>query len=444
MQISVEKSSALERRLTVEVPEDRIATEVQSRLEDLRKNVRIHGFRQGKAPLKVVRQQYGGRVRDEIVNEILQSSFSEAMAKEALRPAGRPVIDPIASAPGGGLTYTATFEVFPDITLAPLEQLQVVKRVCTIGDGDVDAMIEKLRDQNKEYLAVERSAAAGDQLNIDFSGSIAGEPFEGGNGSNFDIVLGMGMMIDGFEDGLRGHVAGDKVELDLRFPDNYRNTSLAGKAVHFAITVNKVSEPVLPAVDEAFIQKFGVKDGGMPAFRAEIRANMEKERERVQRQQFSAEVMEKVTAANEFEVPAGLVTAEAQRLRQQIAREMVMRGINPADAGTDFEGSVRERAKNRVKLGLVMAEIVKQANLRAEPGKVRQMIENMASSYEDSAAVVKWYYDNPEQLQQVEAMCLEDEAVNWIASRAQLTESTIAFDALMNPVQTEIKTEASS
>ena len=444
MHTSVEKSTTLERRLTVEIPEDRIAAEVQTRLDKLSRNARIPGFRQGKAPAKVVRQQFGARVRDEVVGEILQSSFGEAMNKEDLRPAGQPVIDKVESTVGNGLRYTAVFEVFPQFELAPVESIAVVRRTCEISESDVDAMVQRLREQNKEWLAVERASADGDQLSIDFLGTIDGVPFEGGKGENFTINLGSGTMIEGFEAGLTGKTAGEKVVLDLRFPDQYRNTELAGKPVRFDITVNKVSESLLPELTDDFMQKFGVKDGGLEAFRAEVRQNMEKERERALRQQFTSEVMDKVATANDFELPATLVQSEAQRLRQQVAREMAMRGLNPSNAMAEFENSVQSQAHKRVKLGLVMAEIVKQAQLKADPVKVREAIENMAASYEDPSAVVKWYYENPQQLQQIEGMCLEDEAVNWIASRAQVSEQVVSFDALMNPVQTDNTTEAST
>ncbi len=444
MHISVEKSSPLGRRMTVEVPEERIATEVQTRLDKLTKTARIPGFRQGKAPQKVVRQQFGPRVRDEVVGEILQSSFGEAMNKEDLRPAGQPVIDKVENTLGNGLRYTAVFEVFPQFELAPFEQIKLVRKTCDIGDADVTIMIDKLREQNKEWLAVERPAADGDQLTIDFLGTIEGVPFEGGKGENFTVQLGSGSMIEGFEAGLLGKAAGEQAPLDLRFPDEYRNTELAGKPVRFEITVTKVSESLLPEITDSFIEKFGVKEGGIEAFRKEVRQNMEKERERALRQQFTAEVMDKMAAANDFELPSSLIQSEAQRLRQQVAREMAMRGLNPSTAISEFENSVLAQATKRVKLGLVMAEIVKTAQLKPDTAKVRQTIEGMAASYEDPAAVVKWYYENPEQLQQIEGMCLEDEAVNWIAGKAQVTEQSVAFDALMNPVQTDNTTEAST
>ncbi|MCZ6892755.1 MAG: trigger factor [Gammaproteobacteria bacterium] len=444
MQISVEKSSALERRVTVEVPEERIEEQIDSRLQNLRKSVRIDGFRQGKAPLKVVRQRFGERVRAEIVGEMLQSTIAEAITSEDLKPAGQPVIDPVSSAPGKGLTYTATFEVYPEIDLAPVEQLDIEKYNCEIDEKDVDAMIERLREQNREWLAVERPSQEGDQLNINFEGTVDGESFDGGTGDGFDLMLGTGTMIEGFEAQLTGKSAGEQVGMDLRFPEEYRNEDLAGKAVKFEVTVNKVSEPVLPEVNGAFMEKFGGKDGDMGKFRAEVRENMEKERERALRQRLTNEVLEKINAANDVDVPASLVKGESQRLAQQMAQEFMMRGVNPAVAGEELEGAIKQRAENRVKLGLIMAEIIKTAELKAPPEKVREMIEKMASSYEDPAAVVKYYYDNAEQLQQVEGTCLEEEAVNWIAERAILTETRISFDALMDPVQTDNTAEAGS
>lgn len=444
MQISVEKSSNLERRLTVEVPEERIEEQVDSRLQNLRKSVRIDGFRQGKAPLKVVRQRFGERVRAEIVGEMLQSTIAEAMTSEDLKPAGQPVIDPVSSAPGKGLTYTATFEVYPEIELVPVDKLEIEKFNCEIGEKDVDQMIERLREQNREWLAVERPSQEGDQLNINFEGTVDGESFDGGSGDGFDLMLGTGTMIEGFEAQLIGKSAGEQVEMDLQFPEEYRNEDLAGNPVRFEVTVNKVSEPVLPVVNDAFMEKFGTKDADMSKFRTEVRENMEKERERALRQRLTNEVLEKIGAANDVDVPASLVKGESQRLGQQIAQEFTMRGVNPAVAGEELAGALKQRAENRVKLGLIMAEIIKTADLKAHPEKVREMIENMASSYEDPAAVVKYYYDHPEQLQQVEGTCLEEEAVNWIAERAILTETRISFDALMDPVQTDNTAEASS
>ena len=430
--------------MTVSIPEERIATEVKSRLDELQKTVRIDGFRQGKVPSSVIKRRFGSRVRDEIVGEVLQSTFSEAMTKEEMRPAGQPTIDSVSSDPGSGLTYTAIFEVFPEFELAPVENLALTRPQCEVNDDDIDRMIERLREQNKDWVTVERGAQDDDQVKIDFKGTIDGEVFEGGTGEDFDLALGTGMMIDGFEAGLHGKKAGDSADLALQFPDDYRNEDLAGKAVRFEIDVKSVSESILPELDEAFIDKFGVTGGDIDAFRIEIRTNMEKERDRAMRQRFSNDVMEKIADANDFAVPSALVGAESERLRQQVAQELIMRGVNPTEAADEFEQSVRARAENRVKLGLIMAEIIKKAELTANPDKVRETIESMASSYEDPSAVVKWYYDNPEQLQQIEASCLEEEVVNWVADQAAVSDESVSFDALMNPVQTDDKVEASS
>ena len=437
MQTTLEKPSTLQRRLTVAVPEERIATEIQSRLENLRRTVRIDGFRQGKAPLKVVRNRFGSRLRDEIVGELLKSTFIEAMGKEVLTPAGKPVIDPISSPPGEGLTYTATFEIYPEIELAQLDELEVEKPVCDIGDDDLNAMIEKLREQNKTWHAVDRAAADGDQLNINFVGTIDGKAFDDGSGEDFDLVLGDGMMIAGFEEGLIGHVAGDDVELELQFPGHYRAEGLAGKQVRFEIRLNSVNESVLPQVDEEFIKQFGGTAGDVEAFRTEVRENMEKERDSAVKRRFNAQVLEKITVANNFEVPGALVDTEMDRLEQQMRRELAARGITVPESAEEISMEVKARAINRVKLGLIMAEIIRKAELRADPQKVRSMIEGMATSFEDPAAVVKWYYDNPEQLSQVESLCLEDEAVTWIVERATVHDVSLSFDALMDTVQTE-------
>lgn len=442
MQISVEKSSSLGRRLTVAVPEERIESQVHSRLEDLRKTVRIDGFRQGKAPPKLVRQRFGSRIRDEIVGEVLQSTIGEAMAAEKLKPAGQPVIDPMSSSPGEGLTYTASFDVYPEFSLSPAEELVLEKYDCEISDSEVNEMIEKLREQNKEWIAVERSSQDGDKLNIDFVGTVDDEAFEGGSGNGSEIQLGSGMMIEGFELGLTDKAAGESTVLKLKFPEEYRNEQLSGKPVQFEVTINAVQEGVLPDLNEAFMEKFGVKDGDIETLRGEIKGNMEKEQQVAVKRRFTQEVMDKVEAANSFDLPDSLVEAESQRLSQQVSQEFSMRGLSPSEAGDDFGRIVRERAEKRVKVGLIMAEIIKTAELVAPAEKVRETIESIASSYEDPAAVVKYYYDSPEQLQQVEGMCLEEEAVQWIANQAKVTKRSVSFDALMDPGQTGDKTEA--
>jgi len=440
MQVSVENSGDLQRKMTVEVPEERIAGQVKDRLRELGKTVKVDGFRPGKVPFTVVQRRFGPRVREEVLGEVLRASFSEAVTQEELRLVGEPAIEPQALVPGNGMSYTATFEVYPTVTLQPVEQLAVERPVCEIVDVDVEQMVSTLRDQHKTWQSVDRAAGDGDQLTIDFVGKIDGEVFEGGDATDFELVLGEGHMIDGFEEGLRGVEAdGDaELNLNLNFPANYQAENLAGKAVQFAINVKRVSEPLLPELDDEFFKKLGVETGGEAAFRTEVLENMQRERDRALQRRFSAGVLDTVAAANELTVPRALVDSEIGRLQQQAVQSMLQRGANPSDLdpanmGTMFE----EPAQKRVKLGLLMAEMIKDAGIIADPAKVRGLVESMAASYEDSAAVVKWYYDDPQRLNEIEAMCLEDHAVTWIAERAVVDEVNVSFDDLMNPGQTD-------
>ena len=436
MQISLEKPSVLERRMKVEVPEERISIEVESRLIKLVKTLKIDGFRKGKTPLSIVRQRYAASVRDEVVGETLQSTFSEALVSESLKPAGQPLIDEVAADLGSGLVYTAVFEVFPIIEPASLEKVKVVKFNCEICDADLEKVIGQLRDHHKIWTEVDRPSKNEDQLSIDFSGSIDGEPFEGGTGSDFAVFLGSGAMIEGFEEGLLKQSKGDALVLALKFPEGYQNEVLAGKPVQFDIVVKKVSESALPELDDAFFEKFGVKEGGEEAFRKQVLENMEKERDKTQSMRFRNEIMEKVMDANQFEIPKSLVTEEVGRQREQMSRELMMRGVNPSSDAEAFEKALTDRAEGSVKMGLLMAEIIKREELKAEPNKVKDMIFKMASGYEDSEAVTKWYYENPEQLKQIEGACLEETVVDWLAEQANVSDESISFDGLMNPMQT--------
>jgi trigger factor len=436
MQISLEKPSVLERRMKVEVPEERISTAVESRLVKLVQTARIDGFRKGKTPLSIVRQRYAASVRDEVVGETLKTTFSEALASESLQPAGQPVIEEVAAEVGAGLTYMAAFEVFPVIEPASLEKVDVAKLNCEICDEDIEKVIGQLRDHHKIWTEVDRPAKNGDQLSIDFSGSIDGEPFDGGTGSDFEVSLGSRTMIEGFEDGLLEQSKGDTAVLALKFPEGYQNEALAGKPVQFDIEVKKVSESSIPDMDDAFFEKFGVKEGGEEAFRAQVLENMEKERDKTQVTRFRNEIMEKVMDANQFEIPKSLVADEVGRQRELMSRELAMRGANPSSDAEAFEKALADRAEGSVKMGLLMAEIIKREDLKAEPDKVKDMISKMAAGYEDSEAITKWYYENPEQLKQVESACLEETVVDWLAQQARVKEESISFDGLMNPMQT--------
>ena len=439
MQVSVENTGPLERKVRIEVPEDKIATEVQTRLQSISRTSKIQGFRPGKAPIKVVEKHYGSRVRQEVIGEVVQSSFYEALAQEKLRPASRPTIDPMDAEQGQGLKYTATFEIYPEITLAPVEELKVERPVCNIADNDVEKMIEIIRKQQRTLQPVERIAQNGDVLVIDFEGSMEGNQFEGGSGKDFKIELGSGRLIAGFEEGLTGKKAGEKTTLELGFPAEYPKEELAGKPVKFDVTVKTVNEPVLPELNDELFASMGVKEGGLEAFKAEIRRNMEREVEQAVLARSKNRVLDALFEANKIDVPKSLIMHEAQQLNKQFHMSLQMRGID-VDHHHDEEAETAaftSQAEKKVSLQLIITDIVRTQQIKVEPAKVRQLIETVAQGYEDPAEVVKWYYADQNRLSEVEALALEDEVVAWILSKAKVTGKEMPFDDLMNKGQTE-------
>ena len=432
MQVSVETTSGLERRLTVAVEEDRIADAVQHRLKDMTRTVKMKGFRKGKVPLKVVQQQYGNQVRQEVIGDVLQSTFYEAVSQEKLRPAGMPTFDTKEMAPGKGLEYTATFEVYPEVVVADLSLQSIEKPVCEICDADVDNMIENIRKQNTAWEAAERAAEEGDQVNIDFKGTIDGEAFEGGEGKGMTVLIGQGRMIAGFEDGLKGARAGDDLILELSFPENYQAEHLAGKPAQFAIHVNSVEAPKLPDVDAEFAKKLGVADGDLAKMREEIRNNMQRELENKIKSRLKEGVMEKLLASHEVDVPAALIDNESQALMNQMMQNLASQGMAQKDLKLD-PSMFREQAERRVKLGLIMSEIVKQHDLHVDPDKVKAMVESIAAPYEHPEEVVKWYYGDKRRLAEVESLVFEEQVVDWVMEQAKVEEMAIDFNKLMNP-----------
>ena len=436
MQVSLEQVGALERQLKIEVPEQQIEAQVKSRLSDVARNARIDGFRPGKAPARVVESRFGAKVRNEVIGEVLRKSFAEAIDSHQLRLVAEPVIDPITATPGAGLSYTATFEVYPNFTLVPFNTIEVERPQCTIGEADLDRMIEVLRAQNKTWSKVAREAQLDDQVTIDFEGKVDGAPFAGGSAQGFDLVLGAGRMIDSFESGLIGVTADSSRVLTIDYPADYHRAELAGKPVTFEIAIKQVAEPVLPTLDAEFFSKFGVVDGGLEAFRAEVRQNMERERARAAERRFNSHVLDRVREANDFELPKSLVRVESMRMQQEMQRMMSTRGLDATQLGGTDPVRFEPEAAKRVKLGLIVAEIIKQAEIKVQPAKVRARVEAMAASYEQPEALVRWYYEDPRRLQEIEGVCLEEEAVKWIADQTRITDVTVSFDDLMNPRQT--------
>lgn len=439
MQVSLEQPGGLERRLKIEVPEEQIADKVRSRLQSVARNARIDGFRPGKAPTRVIERQFGPRVRGEVITEMVRTTFVEAVTSHQLRPVADPVIEPVSTEEGQGLSFTATFEIFPEVALAPFEELDIEKPECEVTDADLDKMIGVLREQAKEFQDAGRPAADGDRLQMDFEGTLEGEttPFENGSAKDFNLILGQGRMIAGFEEGLVGASAGEERTLSLKFPEDYHKAELAGRGVTFKVTVNKVEAPVLPELNDAFFARFGVEEGGLEKFRAEVRANMERERDRALARRFNEQVLERLREQNTLELPKSLVRAEAMRMLQEMRRTLAMRGLDPAQFGGGEDlGGFEAPASNRVKLGLIMAEVIKLAGIKPQPSKVRERVESLAASYEQPEALIKWYYEEPGRLNDIEGLCMEEEAVAWIVEKARVKPVSLSFDDLMNPRQT--------
>ena len=435
MQVTVESPTALERKLMVQVPEERITGEVDKRLQDLAGSVRIPGFRPGKVPVKVVRQRFGRQVREEVVGEIVQTSLGDAISQEQLRPAGPPTIDPLEFSPGTGVTYTATFDVYPEISRPAVESLQIKRATAEVNETDIDNMLETLRQQRRTWEKVERAAASGDRVVVDFTGSVAGEQIDQGTGEAVPIELGAGRMIPGFEEGLEGIAASESRTLDLVFPENYPNADLAGSAVVFEIDAKAVEQPVLPELDEAFAVSLGVEEGGIEAFRVQVRGNMERELADGVNALTKQRVMEALLAGQSIDLPQTLVDQEAARALDRRRLELSHSGLDPDTLGLEVS-MFSEAARRRVSLGLLLAEILKVQGIEVDPERVRERIETIASTYEDEEEVVNWYYSDRERLSDIESNVLEDQVVEWILETAQISDEITSFDEVLKPGQT--------
>ena len=438
MQISVESTGGLGRTMRIVVPEDKIASEVEHRLLHLSRTTRVQGFRPGKVPYKIIRQRFGTQVRQEVAGEIVQSSLYEAITEKNLRPAGMPEIGSLDFEQGKGLEYTAKFEVLPEVTLAPVESLKINKTVCELTDQDIDKMIEALRKQHRETREVDRASVSGDVLEIDFEGFVEGKPFEGGTAQGFRIELGANRFIEGFEEGLTGKQKEDDVVLNLSFPEDYNSAELAGKPVEFRIKVNRVLEPFLPEMNDEFFKKFGVDSGGLDAFKKQILEQMERDLESALRNRLRDAVMDALFEANAVELPLVLVENEKHQLQDQLRHNLKSQGIQEEEAGKLIEAvNYEDQARKRVSLQLIVGELIKVKEIKAEPSKVKARIEKLAESYRDPAAIVQWYYSDKGRLNEIEAMVLEDEVIDAVSSQAQVTEVNSGFDEVMNKGQTE-------
>ena len=431
MQVSVENTSALERRMTIGVPAERIEAEVNKRLQQTARNAKIPGFRPGKVPMSVIRQRYEADARQEALGNVIQASFYEAVVEQKLNPTGAPSVEPKVVEKGKDLEYIATFEVFPEFEVAAFDSIAVERLSAEVTDADLDKMLEVLRKQNVRYEAADRAAQDEDQLNIDFVGKVDGEAFSGGSATGTQLVLGSGRMIPGFESGLVGAKAGEERVLNVTFPEDYQNLELAGKAAEFTVTVNSVSEPKLPELNEEFFAQFGIKETGIEGFRAEVRKNMERELRQAIKTKVKNQVMDGLVAGNPIEVPKALLSNEVDRLRVQAVQQFGG-NIKPDQLPAEL---FEEQAKRRVELGLIVAEVVKQFDLKPDDTRVRELIQEMASAYQEPEQVVAWYYKNEQQMNEVRSVVLEEQVVDTVLQKASVTDKAVSYEEAVKPVE---------
>ncbi len=428
MQVSVESISKLERRMQVQVPAERVSQEIAARLKNLSRTARLKGFRPGKAPLTVIRRQFGPQVHREVIGELLQSSFAEAVTEKQLSPAGNPRIEPQSMDEGQDLRYVATFEVFPEVTLQPMESLEIERITAEVSESDIDAMIERLRKQQMKYVPADRVAAAGDKVTIDFLGKVDGVEFGGGKGENVAIVLGEGRMLPELEQGLVGAAAGEHRDIDVNFPADYRATELAGKRAVFATQVKSVEEPRLPELDEEFCAAFGVTEGGIPKLREDVAANMRRELDQNLRNRNKAAVMDKLYQANPIDVPNALLESQ---IRDMQVESMRRAGVKDVSQAPPREPLV-EPARRRVALGLLLNDVIRRQNLVVDPQRSNARLDEMVGAYGDAAALKRAYLQNADAMRQVESLALEDQVVDWILEHAKVHEKVSSFKELMN------------
>jgi trigger factor len=431
MQVSIETTSGLERRLTIGVPAEQVENEVEKRLKEAAQNVRINGFRKGKVPLSIVKQRYGAGIRQEVVGDVISRTFYEAVQKEKVKPAGQPSIQPKQLVPGKDLEFVATFEVYPDVALSDFSGYELTRIKAEVIDADIDNMIETLRKHQADWIDVDRAAADGDKVNIDFVGTKEGVEFAGGKAEGQDLILGSNSMIPGFEEGIVGMKAGEEKTIAVTFPEDYQAEELKGAAAEFKITVNKVLEIQLPELKKDFFQKFGVEKGGEKQFRKEVKTNMERELSNAIKTQVKTQVMNALVEGHKVDVPKALVANEINVLRQQMLQRFGGQQQNFDVKSLLPDTMFEAEAERRVTLGLIVGEIVKSAKLKPEAKRIKAMIEDIASTYQEPKEVVEYYNSNRELLAEVESAVLEDQVVEYILTQANATEKESTYDEVI-------------
>ena len=431
MAVNVETLGTLERRLSMSVPVKEVDRQVDDRLKQMARNVKMPGFRPGKVPLKMVVQQYGPQIRSEVLGDAVQKAFTEAVKEANLKVAGYPKIekkDGAADAPA--FEFSATFEVYPEVKLGDISAAKIERPKLEVDDAAVERTLEILRKQRVTYAEAARAAQEGDRLTVDFEGKIGGEGFQGGKAAGFAFVLGEKRMLPEFEANAAGMKAGESKSFELKFPEDYHGKEVAGKTAAFALEVKKVEERRLPALDAEFARQLGVADGDVAKMRAEVRANVEREVKKRVEGRLKSQALQALLDAAPLELPKSLVEMEQQRLVQQAAAELQARGVKMDQLPFDPQ-SFEASAKRRVALALIIGELARAEKLQPKPAEVRALIEAESQSYEHPAEVVKWFYMQPQRLSEMESLALEGNVVSWVLSKARVEDKAVPFDELM-------------
>lgn len=432
MQVSVETTQGLERRLTISVPAETVDVEVKNRLRQIAKTQRINGFRPGKVPPSVIQKRYGKSVRQEVAGEIMQRNFVDAIVAEKINPAGRPEFVAKSNEDGKALEFEATFEIYPEVELTDLDKIAVERPDVEVTDKDLDEMFVTLQNQHKTWKENKRKTKKGDKLTIDFTGRVDGEEFEGGKAENFELELGAGRMIPGFEKEVTGMKVGEEKTIQVTFPEDYHAENLKGKDAEFDIVVHKTEGPVLPEIDEEFAKLFGIEEGGIEALREEVGKNMARELSQAVKAKVKEQVIEGLLENHDLGLPAALVAQEVDVLRQQ-AMQRFAGQMDPKNLPELPADMFEEQAKRRVKVGLLLGEVIKVNELKVDDEKVKELIATAASAYEDPQEVIDYYNNNKEMHQQMQNVALEEQAVDLLVEKAKVKDKKASFKDIMNP-----------
>jgi trigger factor len=426
MQVSITATVGLERKLDVAVPATRVTEEINSRLREIARTARLKGFRPGKAPFEVVKRQYGGQVQTDVVSELLQRSFADAVSAEKLRPASDPRIEALSAEPGSDLRFTAVFEVMPEFQVKAVDSMELERPDAQVTDADLEAMLDTMRKQRPEYVAVERGAIETDKVTVDFEGRIDGELFQGGSGQGISFVVGAGRMLPEFEAGVKGAAAGEQRTVEVKFPDDYGRDEISGKTAQFAVTVKSVEEQKLPELNDEFCAAFGVTEGGVEALRTEVRRSMERELGEAVRNKLRVQVLDALHRDNPIDVPRGMVAEQVRSMQLDMARRMGIKDVSQLPASDGLE----EPARRRVALGLIVGELIRAQGIKVERERVAQKLADLTASNPNGDELRRQYLQNADAMRQIESAALEDQLIDWVVERARVTNKPATFSEL--------------